>query len=416
MGVGGRGAVYPGFAKNPTEDAAMSEMFNPRSPATAFDHATTIVAVSELSGKSWLFGAIAPGVNKRVKRSFAARDIASVTKALEQLKAQAEKAGLAVTRTVLAYEAGRDGFWIARALNSRGVDVHVMHPASIPIERRGKRAKTDRIDVDLLLTTLIGWLRGEPGRCTMAPIPTQEEEDMREPGRRRNALVQDRLRIENRIGGLLIRYGIAGFNPRLKSAEKKLAELKAQDGSLFGAPLPPETMNSLKLLLAQHRLLSQQLKEIEEAREKVVEIEQPDRLQRMIQVLASPVGVGVETATVLVHEVLSRHFKDRRALGGFVGLTGTPYDSGGSKTEQGISKNGNPQVRRMLSQLAWRWLRHQPASALTQWFHARLNGAKGRMKKVLIVALTRKLLVALWRYVETGEVPNGARLAAAKPA
>jgi transposase len=386
----------------------MSEMFNPRSPATAFEHSTTIVAVLELSGKNWLFGAIAPGVRRRAKRSFPARNIAGVTKALEQLKAQAEKAGFAVTRTVLAYEAGRDGFWIARALNSRGVEVHVMHPASIPIERRGKRAKTDRIDVDLLLTTLLGWLRGEPGRCTMAPIPTREEEDMREPGRCRNGLVQDRLRIENRIGNLVIRYGIEGFNPRLKSAEKKLAELKAYDG----APLPPETSNSLKLLLAQHRLLSQQLKELEEARAKVVEIENPDRLQRMIQVLAGLFGLGVETATVLVYEVFSRHFKDRRAVGGFVGLTGTPYDSGGSKTEQGISKNGNPQVRRMLSQLAWRWLRHQPASALTQWFRARLNGAKGRMKKVLIVALTRKLLIALWRYVETGEVPAGARLAA----
>jgi transposase len=227
MGVVGRGAVYPGCAKNPTEDAAMSEKFNPRSSATAFDHATTIVAVLELSGKSWLFGAIAPGVKKRVKRSFAARDVASVTNALEQLNAQAEKAGFAVTRTVLAYEAGRDGFWIARALNSRGVEAHVMHAASIPIERRGKRVKTDRIDVDLLPTTLLGWLRGEPGHCTMAPLPTEEEEDVREPGRCRNALVQDRLRIENRIGGLVIRYALAGFNPRPKSAEKKLAELKA---------------------------------------------------------------------------------------------------------------------------------------------------------------------------------------------
>jgi transposase len=386
----------------------MSEMFNPSVAATAFVHDTTIVAVLELSGKNWLFGAIAPGLKTRAKRSFAARDIAAVIKSLEQLKAHAEKAGFATARIVVAYEAGRDGFWIARALCQRGIEVHVMHPASIPIERRAKRAKTDRIDVDLLLTTLLGWLRGEPGRCTMAPLPTQEEEDMREPGRRRGALVRDRLKVENRIGGLLIRYGVAGFNPRLKSAEKKLCELKAYDG----ARLPPETRNSLKLLLAQHRLLSQQLKEIEEARAKVVEVEKPDRLQRMIQALAGLVGVGVETATVLVHEVLSRRFKDRRALGAFVGLTGTPYDSGGSKTEQGISKNGNPEVRRLLSQLAWRWLGHQPASALTRWFCARLGGAQGRMKKVLIVALTRKLLIALWRYVETGELPAGARLAA----
>lgn len=386
----------------------MSEMFNPSAATTAFDHNTTIVAVLELSGENWLFGAIAPGAKTRAKRSFAARDIAAVTKALEQLKGQAQKAGVAVARIVLAYEAGRDGFWIARALAEQGIEVHVMHPASIALERRGKRAKTDRIDVDLLLTTLLGWLRGEPGRCTMAPIPAPEEEDMREPGRRRRALVQDRLKVENRIGGLLIRYGIAGFKPRLKNAEKKLAELKAYGG----APLPPETQNSLKLLLAQHRLLSQQLKEIEEVRAKVVEVEKPDRLQAMIQALARIVGVGVETATVLVCEVFSRDFKDRRALGAFAGLTGTPYDSGGSKTEQGISKNGNPEVRRLLCQLAWRWLRHQPGAALTKWFRARLGGATGRMKKVLIVALARKLLIAMWRYLETGELPAGVRLAA----
>jgi transposase len=386
----------------------MSEMFNPSIATTAFDHTTTIVAVLELSGKTWLFGACAPGIARRIKQSIEARDIAAVVKALERLKAQSEKAGCAVTRIVLAYEAGRDGFWIARELQQRGVEVHVMHPASIAKERRGKRAKTDRLDVDLLLTTLLGWLRAEPGRCTMAPIPSEEEEDVREPGRRREALLGDRLKVENRIGGLLVRYGVVGFNPRLKSAEKQLAALKALDGR----PLPPNARNSLKLLLAQHRLLAQQMQEIEAAREKVLEVNWPDRLQRMIQMLARLVGVGVETATVLVYEVFSRRFKDRRALAGFVGMTGTPYDTGQSKREQGISKNGNPRVRRMLSQLAWRWLRHQKDSALARWFEARLGGAKGRMKKAPAVALARKLLIALWRYVETGEVPEGVRLAA----
>lgn len=385
----------------------MSEMFNPSIATTTFDHTTTIVAVLELSGKSWLFGACAPGVRRRIKKSFKARDIEAVVTAFERLKAQCEAAGLPVSRLVLAYEAGRDGFWIARELQQRGVEVHVMHPASIPREP-GKRAKTDGIDVDKLLTFLFGWLRGEPGRCTMAPTPSEEEEDMREPGRRREALLGDRLRTENRIGSLFARYGVAGFNPRLKSAEKKLAELKQHDGR----PLPANAMNSLKLLLEQHRLLSQQMRAIEAAREMVVEVNGPDRLQRMILALARLVGVGVETATVLVYEVFSRRFKGRRALAGFVGLTGTPYDSGGSKTEQGISKNGNPRVRRILSQLAWRWLYHQPGSALARWFDARLGGAKGRMKKVLAVALTRKLLIALWRYVETGEVPEGVRLAA----
>lgn len=385
----------------------MSEMFNPHAPATAYDHNTTIVAVLELSGKNWLLGVVAPGVSVRMKRSVEAGNVEAVVRALEQAKEKSAKAGFEVGRIVVGFESGRDGFWIARALRQHGLEVYVMHAASIAVEQRGKRAKTDRLDVDLLLTTLMGWLRGEPGRCTMAPVPSEEEEDLREAGRRRDTLVRARLRVENQISSLLIRQGIQGFKPRLKNAEKKFGELRTFDGR----PLPVNMMTSLRLLLAQHRLLSGQLKAIEAVRQRVVTIADPDRLQRMIQALAGVVGVGVETATVLVHEVFSRSFKDRRAVGAFVGLTGTPYNSGGSKTEQGVSKNGNARVRRMLSQLAWRWLGHQPDSVLAQWFKARLGGGKGRMKKVLIVALMRKLVIALWRLAETGEVPAGARLA-----
>ena len=328
-------------------------------------------------------GAGRGAANEASKRSFEARDIDGVARALEQLKAESAKAGFPAARLVLGYEAGRNGFWIARALQQLGIEVYVMHPASIAVERRGKRAKTDRLDVDLLLTTLIGWLRGEPGRCTMSPIPTEEEEDLREPGRRRETLVQARLKVENQIASLLIRYGIKTFKPRLKSAERKLDELKTFDGR----PLPANTMNSLRLLMAQHRLVSAQLKAIEEARQQVVDVVEPNRLQLMILTLARVVGVGVETATVIVCEVFSRFFKDRRALAASLGSspragpTGTPYNSGGSSLEQGISKNGNPRVRRMLSQLAWRWLIHQPESALAQWYQARLGGAKGRMNE-----------------------------------
>ena len=198
---------------------------------------------------------------------------------------------------------------------------------SIAAERRGKRAKTDRLDVDLLLTTLIGWPRGEPGRCTMAPIPSEEEEDLREPGRRRETLIRVRLMVENQIASLLIRQGIEGFKPRLKNAGTKLGELRTFDGQL----LPANTMKSLGLLLTQHRLLSAQLHEIEAARQQVVKVAKPDRLQCMILALARVVGVGVETAIVLVYEVFSRSFKDRRALAASLGsspragLTGTPY-------------------------------------------------------------------------------------------
>ncbi len=387
----------------------MSVPFDPRKPATAFDHTTTLVTVLELSGKSWELGASVPGVSRRPLRKIEVRDIGGITKAIEQWKAEAGKAGQAVSRVVLGYEAGRDGFWLARALQQKGVEAYVMHPASIAVERRGRRAKTDRIDVDMLLGALLGWLRGEPRRCTMAPIPTEAEEDGREPGREREALVVARLKVENQIGSQLIRFGIEGFNPRLKKAAQKLEDLRNSDGR----PLPPKTMGKLRRLLAQHRLLSEQMKEIEAARQQVVTATDPDRIERMIQMLVRFVGLGVETATVLAHEVFSRQFRDRKALAAFVGLTGTPFNSGGSTREQGISKNGNPRVRRIVTQLMWRWLKFQPDSALARWFQERTGGAKGRIRKIMAIALARKLLVALWRYVEDGVIPQGVRLAAA---
>ena len=386
----------------------MSEAFDPRKSATAFDQASTVVAVLELSGKAWRAGAGVPGASRRPSRQFEPGDIAGVLRAIDQWKSEASKAGHDVRRVVVGYEAGLDGFWIARALRGRGIEVYVMHPASISVERRGRRAKTDRIDVDILLRALFGWLRGEPRHCTMAAIPSETEEDRREPGRQREALTRARLKVENQMRSLLARFGVADFRPRLKTAAERLDELRGFDGQ----PLPPNTRASLEHLMAQHQLLSAQLKAIEAARARVIAVADPDRLERMIQSLAALVGVGVETATTLVDEVFSRRFRDRRALAGFVGMTGTPHDSGGSRREQGLSKNGNPRVRRILTQLMWRWLMFQPQSALAQWFKARTGGAKGRMKKIMAVALARKLLIALWRFVETGVVPEGARLAA----
>lgn len=387
----------------------MSEIFDPRKPATAFDHATTLVAVLELSGQSWEMGASVPGLSRRPLRKLSAGDLAGVVRLIEQWQAEASKAGQTVRRVVIGYEAGRDGFWIARSLRELGIEVYVLHPASIAVERRGRRVKTDRIDTDLLLGTLLGWLRGEPRRCTMALIPSEADEDRREPGRERDALVAGRLKVENQIGSLLIRYGISGFKPRLKKAADRLQELRTPGGQ----ELPPNTLARLRRLMAQHGLLSAQLAEIEETRQQAARAPNPDRLAAMIQLLVRIVGLGVETATVLVDEVFSRKFRDRKALAGFLGMTGTPFNSGGSTREQGISKNGNPRVRRMVAQLTWRWLRFQPDSALTLWFLERTGGAKGRMKKIMAMALARKLLVALWRYVETGAIPEGARLAAA---
>jgi transposase len=309
----------------------------------------------------------------------------------------------------LAYEAGRDGFWIARALSGYGIEVQVMHPASIPVERRGRRVKTDRLDLDMLLRTLLAWLRGEPRVCSMVRVPAPAEEDARRPGREREALIGERIAVENRIENLLCLQGVTGFKPRLKKAMARLEELRDWAGS----PLPPRLMEELRRLMRRQRLMTEQLAELEAARDALVAAPDPDRETRMIQLLSMILGLGVETATTLVREVLCRSFDDRRALASFTGLAGTPFMSGKTEREQGIGKNGNPRVRRIMMQLVWRWLRFQPDSVLSRWFALRTGGAKGRIRKIMAVALARKLLVALWRYVTQGVVLDGAIIATA---
>ena len=175
----------------------MTEFFDAHRPATAFDHDSTLVVAMELSGKSWQLGAVIPGVSRRRKTGVKAHDINEVMRVVDRWKAEAVRAGRTISRVVAAYEAGRDGFWIARELSGRGIEVHVMQPASIPVERKGRRAKTDGIDVDMLLRTLLAWLRGEPRVCTMARVPSVEEEDARRPGRERDKLVRERVGLEN---------------------------------------------------------------------------------------------------------------------------------------------------------------------------------------------------------------------------
>jgi transposase len=208
---------------------------------------------------------------------------------------------------------------------------------------------------------------------------------------------------------VLCPHGVAGFKPRLKNAAEKLEQLRCHDGS----PLPPKLLGELRRLMTRHGVLSEQLKEIETAREQATLAEDADEKIQQIRLLTALVGLGLATATGLVREVLARSFSDRKALASFAGLTGTPFNSGGREREQGISKRGNPRIRRSLIQLAWRWLRQQPDSALSLWFVERIGNLKGRVRKIAVVALARKLLVAPWRYLETGEVPAGVRFAVA---
>jgi len=391
----------------------MTEYFDAHRPATAFDHDSTLVVAMELSGKSWQLGAVVPGVSRRPKRGLKVGDTDELLRVLERWKAEAAKAGRTIARVVVAYEAGRDGFWIARHLIERGIEVQVMQPASIPVERKGRRAKTDRIDLDMLLRTLLAWLRGEPRVCAMVRVPSEEEEDARRPGRERHKLTRERVSIENQIQSLLWLHGIYGFRARLKKAKEKLEALRMRSG----ASLPRETMAQLRRLMIRQRLLGEQLAEIDAAREAelaaAAKAPDPERGQRMIRLLVAICGVGLETATQLVREVLCRPFRDRRAVAAFVGLTGTPFQSGGMEREQGVSKSGDKRVRGLMMQLAWRWLKFQSDSALSRWYVERVGDAKGRIRKIMAVALARKLLVALWRYVQDGVIPEGARLAAA---
>ena len=336
----------------------MTDQTTPSTASTAFDHHTTLAIALELSGKSWELGAVVPGVTRRPRRRLDPRDMAGLLRQVERWKAEATTAGRTIERVVLAYEAGRDGFWIARYLLARGIETHIMHPASIPVDRKKRRAKTDRLDLDMLLRTLLAWLRGEPRACSMVAIASEAEEDQRRPGRERERLVSERIALENRIENLLCLHGVSRFKPRLKKAAERLETLR----SFAGEPLPEQLMAELRRLMARHQLLSAQLKQIETARETVLTTETPDRAAQQIQALVVLYGLGLGTATGLAYEVFCRSFRDRQAIAGFVGLAGTPFNSGGSEREQGISKSGNPRVRRLLMQLAWRWLRLQPQS------------------------------------------------------
>src|SRR5271155_765672 len=295
----------------------MTEYFDAHRPATAFDHDSTLVVAMELSGKSWQLGAVVPGVSRRPKRGLKVGDTDELLRVLERWKAEAAKTGRTVARVIVAYEAGRDGFWIARGLIARGIEVQVMQPASIPVERKSRRAKTDKIDLDMLLRTLLAWLRGEPRVCAMVRVPSVEEEDRRRSGRERDRLTSERVSLENRVRSLLCLHGIYDFRPRLKQAEEMLERSRTRSG----APLPPEMMAELRRAMTRLRLIGEQIDEINAAREAEAKAEaQAAHLegeQRMIHFLTGIVGVGLETATRLVREVFCRPFRDRRGLACF---------------------------------------------------------------------------------------------------
>ena len=279
----------------------------------------------------------------------------------------------------------------------------MIHSASVAVSREHKRAKTDRLDTAMLMRVFLGWLRGERGHCGMVAVPTLAEEDAKRPSRERERLVGERTRIINRLKAALARLGIRGFKPQLRKAPQRLAMLRTPEGT----PLPPNTLAEMRRDLARLAMVREQIAAIEQARLDRLEQASDSGPPAMVRLLASIVGVGVETADMLVQEILSRNLRDRKAVARYAGLTGSPDESGSKRRDKGLAKSGNVRVRRGMIQLAWRFLIFQKNSALAQWYRTRTAGAKGARKTSMIVALARKLLIALWGMVTTGEVPAG---------
>lgn len=366
---------------------------------------STLIAAIELSRSSWLVGGLVPGL-RRDPRKKLSPDAAALLSLLHRWRDEAIAAGRKIERICVAYEAGRDGFWLARWLRARGIECEVIHPTSIPVSREHRRAKSDRLDLGLLLRALLGWLRGEPKHCSMVAVPTVEEEDAKRPIRERDCLTVEATRLVNRMTSLLALQGIHNFNVKLKTAPAKLAALRTAED----APLPPNTLDELRSAMQRRQMIKARIAEIEAAR--LERLKQPPQTgpNAMIVLLARIVGVGIETAEMLVREVLSRPLRDRRAVARYAGLTGSPDESGSKRREQGLAKAGNARVRRGLIQLAWRLLTHQSECDLVKWYRERTVDGRGITRKVMIVAMARKLLVALWEYVSNGQVPPGMRL------
>jgi transposase len=366
---------------------------------------STLIAVVELSRSSWLVAGIVPGLARHPLKKLEP-DQEALLRLLRRWRDEAAKAGKTIARIAVAFEAGRDGFWLARWLRARGVEAHVIHPTSVAVSREHRRAKTDRLDTELLKRAFLGWLRGEPDHCSMAAVPTLAEEDARRPNRERESLVGERTRIVNRMKAGLVRLGIRGFKPTLRNAAERLETLRTPEG----ASLPPNTLAELRRDMARLHVVADQIRQVEEARLAALKRQPATGQDAMLRLLARVVGVGVETADMLVHEILSRGLRDRRAVARYAGLTGSPDESGSRRREKGLARSGNARVRRGMIQLAWRFLLHQKDSALARWYRARTADARAGTRKTLIVALARKLLIGLWQLATTGKVPEGLAL------
>jgi len=358
----------------------------------------------ELSKSSWLVTALSPGSAKMTRHSVPGGDLPALLNCFSGLRDKACAREGKLYPLIVVQEAGLDGFWIHRALETEeNITSHVVDAASISVPRRSRRAKTDRIDGETLVRTLMAWVRGEPRVCSMVRVPTVDDEDRRRISRERKTLVDERTCHTNRIKGLLFSIGVRDYRPLRRDRRERLEELRTGDGQR----IPPHLKARLVRELDRLDLINEQIERVETERDALNAEASETAPQSMLGALR---GIGPEFANVLTSEGLFRSFDNRRQVAAYAGLAASPWQSGTIDREQGVSKAGNPRLRTAMIQVAWLWLRYQPDTSLARWFHERVRANDGRGKKVAIVALARKLLVALWKYATRGVVIEGAVL------
>jgi transposase len=365
----------------------------------------TVHLAFELSKAKWLLGVILPGASKMSRYTIAGGDLKALAARLADARMKAARSGKPV-RIVSCYEAGFDGHWLHRWLTEHGVMNHEIDPSSIEVNRRARRSKTDRIDLDKLMRAFLAHLRGEPRACSVVHVPSVEEEDRKRRTRERERLLKERTAHTNRIKGLLHANGVRNAMPLKPGFIAGLESLRTGDGR----PLAPRLKEEIEREHERLALLNKQLAALEAKSKAELRAAAPGSLEARIMHLIDLKGLGPVGGQGLVNEVFYRSFDNRRQVGSYFGLTGTPYDSGQSRRDQGISKAGNRRARELAIELAWLWTIHQPDSELARWFRERVRDIKGRIRRITIVALARKLMVALWRYLTTGVVPTGAVL------
>jgi len=364
-------------------------------------------AALELSKSTWVCAFLLPGEEKASIHNVAARDVDCLEALLERLQQTAERRLSRPLSVTICHEAGYDGFWIARSLIARGIATIVFDPASFLRPRRGRVAKTDRLDAEGMCRTLRVWLAGDRSVASAVRIQSVEEEDAKRLGRERKYLVHQRTRVVSRIKGLLALHGI---HIDAKGIGKRLASRLTSLQTAEGRELPKFLRRDVARMLRHHALIAEQIAEVDAERTEAVRNSEAFPHADKVCRLARMSGVGEISATVLVAEVYHREFQNRRRLASFIGLAPSPYASGEMSRDRGINKAGTKLARSTLVELAWFWLRHQPTSALSLWWKTKFGGIGMRGRKVGIVALARKLAIALWRYVEFGVVPEGATL------